>query len=353
MTETTVNSWKMPAEWAKHQSVWLAWPSDASLWLDLLPATQSEFVSLCEAICDLDPKTRQPRGESLEILVHPDFPEEEERARKRLGHLPVRFHRIGFGDIWLRDTAPLFLVNPAGEQLALRMKFNSWGNKYDLAYDPDVAANIIKATGIRSRSIDWISEGGSLEFDGEGTCLTSKQCLLGENRNPQLNQKQIENIICENFGVKKVLWVSEGLINDHTDGHIDTIARYVAPGVIMVMEPSTIDDPNSEIFNKIILELEGQTDAQGRPLKVVRIPSPGNVVDDQGEIMPASYLNFYIGNSTVIVPTYGQSQDNAAVAAIAKYFPEHRVVGRSAKAILGGGGAFHCITQQVPAQNKN
>lgn len=262
--------------------------------------------------------------------------------------MPVRFHEIPFGDIWLRDTAPLFLKNAKGEMAALKFIFNGWGGKYELPYDPEVSAAIAKVTGLKEINLPWVSEGGSLEFDGEGSCLTSKQCLLNENRNPGLDQKAIELIICESTGVEKVLWLGDGLLNDHTDGHIDTIARYVAPGVVLAMEPKDATDPNFEIMNTIISDLEAMTDAKGRKLKVGRIPSPGAILDEDGEVMPASYLNFYIGNSTVVVPTYGSANDAAAVKAIAEYFPNHKTLGRSAKAILSGGGAFHCITQQQP-----
>lgn len=340
----------MPAEWIPHDSVWLAWPSDASLWEDMLEPAQKEFIGLCEGIADRDPATHQFRGEKLNILVHPDFPEQILLAQEKLSHLPVTFHRIGFGDIWLRDTAPLFLQNGNGDIQTQSMSFNGWGNKYNLPYDKAVSLAIAAASGYKGKSMPWIAEGGALEFDGDGTCLTSKQCLLCENRNPELSQSDIERIICEHFGVEKVLWVTDGLINDHTDGHIDTIARFVAPGKVLLMKPTGEDDPNTAILNKLIDELTDVTDAQGRKIELGLIPSPGKVVDEDGEVMAASYLNFYIGNSAVVVPTYGQPQDDKAVKAIAKYFPNHNVIGTSAKAILTGGGTFHCITQQQPKE---
>lgn len=342
----------MPAEWAPHESVWLAWPSDTSLWEDKLTAAQEEFVALCEGIADVDAQTSKVRGDKLNILIHPDFSDQQELAQKRLAHLPAQFHKIPFGDIWLRDTAPLFLQNAKGEIHALQMSFNSWGNKYDLPYDPEVAAEIAKASGFSTKKIPWISEGGSLEFDGEGTCLTSEQCLLADNRNPDLSILEIENIICENFGVEKVIWVTDGLLNDHTDGHIDTIVRYVSPGVVLVMATEDKKDPNYALLKNLHSELSELEDARGRKLQIGLVPSPGAVLSEDVEVMPASYLNFYISNSTVVVPTYGQPQDEAAVKAIAKYFPNHRTIGRSALAILAGGGAFHCITQQQPRAKK-
>lgn len=338
--------YRMPAEWEPHQSVWLAWPSAADLWLeDLLPA-QEEFHSFCEAIADIDPKSGVMRGERLNVLV-PDV-ESGSAAEKRLAGLPVSLHLIPFGDIWLRDTAPLFLKGEDGSQAALTFKFNGWGGKYDLPHDPQVAGKIVERSKLPSIDLRWICEGGSLEVDGEGTCLTTRQCLLNENRNPGLSQAGIEALIKNHLGVRKIIWIDEGLINDHTDGHIDTIARFVAPGQVLVHHPSGEDDPNRDILLRIQAELEGQTDAKGRKLEIKTIPSPGAVYDEEGELMPASYLNFYIGNSTVVVPTYGSPSDQEAVQAIGASFPNRRTIGIPAKAILTGGGAFHCISQQQP-----
>lgn len=348
MVIVSASKYVMPAEWKPHEAVWLAWPTDASLWEEMLEPAQDEFVQLCEAICDLDPKTGHARGERLNILIHPDFPEQMTLAQKRLGHLPTTFHVIPYGDIWLRDTAPLFLQNGEGDIQTMCMSFNGWGNKYNLPYDKALSLTIAKASGYKGKIMPWIAEGGALEFDGEGTCLTTKQCLLCENRNPELSQSDIENIICENFGVEKVIWLTEGLLNDHTDGHIDTIARFVAPGKVLLMEPTGEDDPNAAVLKKMYEELKGQTDAKGRKLEIALVPSAGKVTDTDGEIMAASYLNFYIGNSTVVVPIYGQPQDERAVQAIAEHFPNRKTVGVSAKAILTGGGTFHCITQQQP-----
>jgi agmatine deiminase len=195
---------------------------------------------------------------------------------------------------------------------------------------------------------DWVLEGGSVDVDGEGTLLTTRQCLLHPNRNPSMDASSIEARLREALGVDKVLWLNEGLLNDHTDGHVDTIARFAAPGVVACMEPAKDDDPNEKVLREIAGELEEMTDARGRRLEVVRIQSPGRVESDDGQILPASYLNFYIGNRAVVVPTFGSPADEAAVRAIAGLFPTRRTVGIDARAILSGGGAFHCITQQQP-----
>jgi agmatine deiminase len=333
---------RQPAEWEPHQACWLAWPSHEDLWLEDLEAARTEFVGLCRAITEQD-------GETLEILV-PDQVQQA-LAIEALKGLPVIFHLIPFGDIWLRDTAPIFLINPQGALATARFRFNGWGEKYVLPNDAQVAtkiAEVVKQSGGIAFSFPWVLEGGSVEVDGQGTCLTTRQCLLNPNRNPTITQDAVEEGLREALGVEKVLWLEEGLLNDHTDGHIDTLARFVAPGVVICMEARDQEDPNRAVLEKIAQDLASFTDAQGRSLKVVRIPSPGKILNQAQEVMPASYVNFYIGNRTVIVPTYDAPYDAEAVNLIGQCFPNHRTLGLSAKAILRGGGAFHCITQQQP-----
>jgi agmatine deiminase len=343
-------SFRQPAEWELHDACWLAWPSHGDLWLDNLEPAQEEFTALCRALCGVDsPFTRNPI-ERLEILV-PDA-HQAGTARAALAGLPVRFHEIPFGDIWLRDSAPIFLTGPQNATASVRFGFNGWGGKYDLPHDPEVSQAIARAAGLTAYSFPWVLEGGSIEVDGEGTALTTRQCLLNPNRNPGMPQSELETGLREALGLERILWLDDGLLNDHTDGHIDTLARFVAPGKVVCMEPTSDSDPNAEVLRRIAADLAGFTDARGRRLEVVRIPSPGKITDEDGRILPASYANFYIANRSVVVPTYGSPQDTAAVAALARCFPDRQVIGRSARAILSGGGAFHCITQQQPSPGK-
>lgn len=339
-----------PAEWSNHEACWLAWPSAGDLWESDLAPAQAEFAALCRAISGVDYPSASRPAETLEILV-PDEAAQAQAAVALKG-LPVRFHRIPFGDIWLRDTGPIFLTDGRGALKAAKFRFNGWGEKYVLPHDSEVSAAITKAGDFPGAGFDWVLEGGSVEVDGEGTCLTTKQCLMNPNRNPGLSAAQIEKGLKDALGVEKILWLDEGLLNDHTDGHIDTIARFIAPSIVLCMHAGSPDDPNAAVLKRIQTQLEGMADARGRKLKVVTIPSPGKVVDEEGEIMPASYVNFYISNRTVVVPTYGVSNDAAAVKAIADQFPGRKTLGLSAKAILSGGGAFHCITQQQPEKEK-
>jgi agmatine deiminase len=331
----------------------VAWPSHPELWQEDLPAAQESFTKLCQAIGE---------SEALHVLVPTDAAARD--AKKALADLNATFHAIPFGDIWLRDTAPLFLVRASASsdtrtrtpfepprpegQATVRFGFNGWGRKYELPHDSEVSGAIARVAGLREYSFKLVLEGGSVEVDGEGTVLTTRQCLLNPNRNPGRSQDELERLLGEGLGTTKTLWLGDGLLNDHTDGHIDTVARFVAPGRVVCMQPSGKDDPNREALETMASDLASFTDARGRKLEVVRIPSPGRVTDEDGEVVPASYVNFYIANRAVVVPTYGTSWDSEAVRAIGELFPGRRAVGVDARAILTGGGAFHCITQQQP-----
>lgn len=336
----------MPAEWAPHDAVWLAWPSHEELWQESLPAVQEAFTALCRAIVDVDPETGTRQGEALKVLV-PTAKARADAERALVG-LDASFYDCQFGDIWLRDTAPIFMERDDGALVAARFRFNGWGEKYVLPYDADVSSAIAALAGLPTVAHEFILEGGAIEVDGEGTVLTTEQCLLNANRNPSLTRADIEARVKRAFGASVVLWVEEGLLNDHTDGHIDTIARFVAPGVVMCMRAESEEDPNAKVLAEIERALRKMKDARGRSLEVVTVPSPGLVEDEDGAVMPASYVNFYIGNRAVVVPTYGVEADARAVEAIAKVFAGRKTVGVRAREVLEGGGAFHCISQQQP-----
>jgi agmatine deiminase len=198
------------------------------------------------------------------------------------------------------------------------------------------------------RRHEFVLEGGAIEMDGEGTLLTTRQCLLNPNRNAHWTEEGAEVALKRALGVEKILWLDEGLLNDHTDGHIDNLARFVAPGKVVCQSPANRDDPNHDVLEEIALSLGGMRDAKGRKLEVIRIPSVGLLEDEDGDPTPASHMNFLIGNSTVVVPIYSGSGDDA-VNALGPLFPDRKVIGLSSNAILTGGGSFHCITQQEPA----
>ncbi len=342
MTQITAHQ---PAEWEPHAAVWTAWPSHGDLWLEDLQPAQAQVAALCRAVAHVDAHGKA-RGEALKILACGE--EAIFSAKRALSGTGAEIIPATFGDIWLRDTAPIF-VRVAGKLDAACFTFNGWGGKYVLDGDSDVAAFVAGQAGVPAVFNEWVLEGGSIDVDGQGTCLTTRQCLLNPNRNPNLTQTDIEARLKSSLGIEKLIWLGDGLANDHTDGHVDNIARFIAPGVVMCMEPSGADDPNRDALNTIIADLRAATDINGRKLEVVTVPSPGRVENDDGEVIPASSMNFYIGNTTVVVPLYGSETDEAAIAAIEKAFPDRRTVGLPAGRLITGGGSFHCITQQQPA----
>ncbi len=336
-TTPTDERFTQPAEWEAHEACWVAWPSAEDLWLENLAPARQAWLAMARTIAE---------GERLEVLVPDD--DQERLAERALTGANVRFHRVPFGDIWLRDTAPIFVRGRSGAVATARFGFNGWGGKYVLEHDDAVAARVAAIAGLPAREVPWVLEGGSVDVDGEGTCLTTRQCLLNPNRNPGMDAHAIEVGLGAALGITKTIWLGDGLLNDHTDGHVDNVARFVAPGVAVCMEARGSDDPNRDALDAIARDLAASTDARGRKLEVVRVPSPGRVEGDEGRVVPASFANFYVGNRAVVVPTYGTAWDDEAVEKIGALFPGRRAVGVNARAILTGGGAFHCITQQQP-----
>ncbi len=331
----------VPAEWARHDAMWLGFPSHAELWEDDLEAAQSEVAALARALAG-------PGAERVRLMTgHPDG---EAAARRMLGDVAgIEIVPGAFGDIWLRDTGPIFGLGADGPQ-AQGFRFNGWGGKYDLPHDDTVAAQIAAAAGVRLVQNDFILEGGAVDHDGEGTVLTTGQCVLNPNRNPGWTEAEAEAAFAASLGAKKVLWLGDGLQNDHTDGHVDNLARFVAPGVVVCPVAWGRGDPNAEAYDDAARRLGGMTDAAGRKLTVVRIPSPGWVEGPDGGAIPASHMNFLIANAAVIVPIYEDRPGQFAVQALETLFPDRKVIGLPSLAILTGGGSFHCITQQEPAR---
>lgn len=328
----------VPAEWAPHSAMWLGFPSHPELWQEDLEAAQAEVAGLARALAG-------PGGERVRLLVMGD--EAEMAAQRRLsGVSGVEIVRAQFGDIWLRDTGPIFRQD--GQRgVAEGFRFNGWGGKYVLDCDDMVAGQIAAAAGKPLRIHDFILEGGALDHDGFGCVLTTRQCLLNANRNGW-TQDEAEAALVEGLGVKKALWLGDGLVNDHTDGHVDNLARFVAPGVVACPVSFGRDDPNAEVFDATAHLLSTMTDGRGAPLQVARIPSPGRIEED-GEVVPASHMNFVIANRAVICPIYAEAAGAYAIDALKALFPERQVIGLPSRAILTGGGSFHCITQHEPA----
>jgi len=328
----------VPAEWAPQKAIWTAWPADPGQWNGDLKSPRRDVAALVRALAGAN---------RVKLLVA--GAEAEASARAALGNIaeivPARY-----GDIWLRDTGPIFARTASGP-IALRFKTNGWGGKFDLPADRTVGDDIARLTGTLIRKFDFVLEGGAIEQDGQGTILATRQTLLNANRNGW-TEAQAEAALGEAFGARKVIWLDEGLRNDHTDGHVDTIARFVAPGRVVCQSRAGDNDPNAEVLDDIARTLAAAIDASGRRLDVIPIPSPGRVIADDGEIAPASHANFVIANGVVVVPTYGTPSAQRAIEALQAIFPDRKVIGIDSRALLGsgdaGGGSFHCITREEP-----
>jgi len=330
----------VPAEWATHRAMWLGFPSHADLWEDDLPAAQAEVAALARALAG-------PGAERVRLMT--GSPEGADEARRLLGQMAeVEIVTGAFGDIWLRDTGPIFARGPQG-LVAQGFRFNGWGGKYQLPHDDTVAGQIAAAADTPLNEFGFVLEGGALDHDGEGTVLTTGQCLLNSNRNPSWSQADAEAALTQALGARKVLWLGEGLANDHTDGHVDNLARFVAPGVVACPVAFGRGDSNAKAYDDAARRLAAMTDAAGRPLTVMRIPSPGWIDGADGKAAPASHMNFLIANRAVIVPLYAEAPGRFALEALEHLFPGRQVIGLPSTAILAGGGSFHCITQQEPA----
>jgi agmatine deiminase len=329
-----------PAEWAPQQAVWTAWPADPDEWNGDLETPRRDVAALIRALAIA--------GNKVRLLVNGE--EAKASASAALGDaaeiIPAKY-----GDIWLRDTGPIFAHAGNRKKVALRFKTNSWGGKYDLPDDATVGDEVARLADAPVRRFEFVLEGGAVDHDGEGTILATEQTLLNPNRNGW-TKEQAEKALAGAFGSKKVIWIDEGLKNDHTDGHIDNIARFVAPARVVCQAPAGPDDPNAGILNAIATKLEGATDSKGRKLDVVRVPGVGLYRNALGEISPASHMNFLIANDVVVVPIYGTATEADALKALQTVFPTRAVVGVSSRGLLGcgeaGGGSFHCITQQEP-----
>ncbi len=329
----------VPAEWAPQKAIWTAWPADPDEWNGDLATPRRDVAALVRALS---------QSNRVRLLVA--GAEAEASARAEIGGaaeiVPARY-----GDIWLRDTGPIFARTEDGP-VALRFRTNGWGGKFDLPDDATVGDDIARLAAIPVRKFDFVLEGGAVEHDGEGTILTTRETLLNDNRNGW-TEGEAEAALGQAFGARKVIWLDQGLLNDHTDGHVDTLARFIGPGRVVCQSPAGADDPNAEILDKVACILETTTDALGRRLEVIRIPSPGLVLNDFGEAAPASHVNFVIANGVVVVPVYGTPTADRALEVLQAAFPGRKVVGLPSRGLLGsgiaGGGSFHCITQQEPA----
>ncbi|HEY7810804.1 MAG TPA: agmatine deiminase family protein [Allosphingosinicella sp.] len=321
---------RQPAEWAEHRWVWIGFPSHEDLWQEDLAAGREEVIAFARAV------HAEGRGEGVRLVAADPA---SARAAKEAAPFATVVQEM-FGDIWLRDTGPIILRRGADVE-PKSFLFNGWGGKYDLEGDDTIGLRLAETAALEPVQHPWVLEGGAIDTDGTGLFVTTEQCLLNPNRNPGLTREQIEARLREDLGAERVLWLGEGLLNDHTDGHVDNLARFVGENRLAIPVAAGADDPNAAIFE------DARRRAEAFGVDVVPLPSPG-LVERDGEIVPASYMNFYIGNAAVVVPLYGAPNDDSAVEAIGKLFPGRTATGLRADHVLTGGGSFHCISQQMP-----
>ena len=338
---------RMPAEWERHEATWLTWPHAEEHWpgkFELVPAIWARMVRELET------------GEDVHVLVADETVERRAREAMAAGGVRgerVRLHRVPNDFAWARDHGPIFVTDaPYGEsggrRVVLDWGFNGWGGKWPHERDDVVPRHVAAITGIPCAEGPMVLEGGSIDVNGLGALLTTESCLLHPNRNPSLSRETIEENLRRFLGVRKVLWLGDGIAGDDTDGHVDDLTRFVGPRTMLTVVEDDPADENHRPLAENLERLRAMTDQDGRPLEVVTVPMPAPVVHE-GQRLPASYANFYVGNDVVLLPVFDDPADEAAVAALRRAFPGRRVAAIPSRDLVWGLGAFHCVTQQMPA----
>ncbi len=353
------DGFRMPGEFEPQSGIWMIWPERNDNWRDGAKPAQQAFANVAKAIADFEPIT---------VIASPC---QYQNARARLPE-KIRVVEMANDDAWVRDCGPTFLINAAGELRAVDWEFNAWGGLVDGLYfpwanDDQIAQKICEIEGVDSyRTEGFVLEGGSIHVDGEGTVLTTEMCLLSEGRNPHLNKDEIEKMLCDYLNCEKVIWIQDGIDPDETNGHIDDVACFVAPGEVACI---WTDDPQHPFYKEAQAAYETlskATDAKGRQLKVHKLcltkkpvllqgaatidSVEGTLPREDGEVCIASYMNFLIVNGGVIAPQYDDENDRLALQQLQAMFPDRKVVGVPTREVVYGGGNIHCITQQQPAR---
>jgi len=331
----------MPAEWSKHEAIWLAWPHDPTTFTSGVEKVEKTFIEIIYLLHN---------DEFVNLFI------KDEEMRRKVSRLlqsnsvdlkKIKFFEFDYADVWFRDYGPIFVKR--GRDLAMvHWTFNAWGGKYEeLLKDAKIPEEINKAMRLPFFEPGIVLEGGSIDVNGKETVLTTEQCLLNKNRNAFLNKEEIENFLKEYLGITHVIWLKTGISGDDTDGHVDDLARFVKPSTVVCAYEEGHDE-NSEALKNNYQILCKSTDQDGKKLKVIKLPMPGDIAFD-GKRLPASYTNFYIGNRTVLVPTFDSTNDKTAISILQKLFPDRKVVGVNCLDLICGLGAIHCISQQQPS----
>lgn len=344
----------MPAEWEKHSAVWLAWPHDTISFGSLnepegrmdknrLQRVEQKFVEIIKAI---------HTTEEVELLVLDEEMKNKVEEMLKAASVDLKkitFHITPYADVWLRDFGPMFISNPKTRELAwIKWAYNAYNNKFpDLLKDNEVFFNLRKDIDRRMFEPGMVLEGGSIEVNGNGACITTEQCLLENNRNPGFDRKKIERYLKGYLGVNKTIWLKKGLLNDHTDGHIDNVAKFVSANKILCAYEENPEEKNYEILKANYEILASTTDHEGKSFEVIKLPMPHMDFND-GKRAPASYANAYIGNGIVLAETFNDPNDAKALEIIQACFLDRKIVPIDCTDIIYGGGAIHCMTQQQP-----
>ena len=352
------DGYRMPGEFEPHSGCWMAWPERPDNWRMGAKPAQEAYAAVAEAIAVSEPVTvavSDRQFEHCRTVLSPS----------------IRVVEISTDDAWIRDMGPTFVVDASGGRRGVDWRFNAWGGLRGGLYfpwdrDDRVAAKVLEIEGAERYRAPIVLEGGSIHVDGEGTVMATEECLLNPNRNPELSREQIERVLFDHLGAERMIWLGRGVYNDETDGHVDNLACFARPGVVLLTWTDDESDPQHAISRDALKRLEAATDARGRSIEVVRLPSPGPIaITEQeaagvdavegslprraGDRLAASYANFYLGTRRIVFPLLDEHTDEQAAELLRGCFPEREVVGIPAREILLGGGNIHCITQQAPA----
>ena len=336
----------MPAEWEPHSGTWLSWPHNGETWpASVLPEVEKTYLAMIRALAS---------GEIVHVLVNDEPSRQKVEKHLHASNIPakgVKLHIIPNNDAWIRDYGPNFLVreNSGERDIGLnKWGFDSWGGKYDWKLDNEAGNIIARTLKVSAFEPGIVLEGGAIEPNGKGTCLTTEQCLLNKNRNGGLSREVMETYLKNYLGVTKIVWLKGGIRGDDTDGHIDNLARFVNPTTILCAYEDDPSDPNHKELKGNYDSLLSATDQDGNPFTVLKLPMPG-VVKPFSTRLPASYANFYIGNRAVLLPVYGHPNDEKAKALLQKFFPDREIIAIACNHLVVGLGSIHCVTQQQPS----
>jgi agmatine deiminase len=331
------DGFRMPAEWAPHGRCWMAWPCREELWGARLDAARQATADIANAIAEFEPVT---------IIAKPELT----ASVSLYTGTGVAVLPMPHDDSWTRDTAPTFVVAGDGRLAGVDWQFNGWGEVYhDYAQDAQIAKRLLEQLNLQRYPAPIVFEGGAVHVDGEGTALLCEPSVLDPKRNPGRTREEIEAVLGDYLGVEKVIWLPFGLVDDETRGHVDNVASFARPGLVLAHATDDASDPNYEGTQANLEILADATDAAGRPLEVVRLPQPRTQLRDDGRRLTLTYVNFYIANGAVIAPAFADPADATAFKTLSSAFPDRQIIQIEALDLVHGGGGIHCVTQQQPA----